>query len=215
MKNKKTVIFDLDGTIINSAEDIADALNKAYHEKGIHTNVDISCAHIGPPLHEMILNFTPELNTEQRNQILQSFRAIYDNSPHAKTKLYHGIFEVIRQLHSMQIPLFIATNKPKKPTMSLSLKFGLNTYLKDIVTPDSLDGMAMTKAEMLKFLINRWDIGKSFFITDNPKDMIAAEENDIVSVAVLYGYGSEEELLNAKAHFYIKQPNDILSIIQT
>ncbi len=207
------VIFDLDGTVINSAEDIVDALRLAYLENGTRVDGALDSTCIGPPLKDMISKLTPGLEQTELARIIQSFRRIYDASPYEKTKLYDGIREVVLQLTLRNIPLFIATNKPKHAAMSLLSKFELSAHLLEVMAPDSVDGIAFSKSEMLNCLKSKWNLRTSYFVGDSSEDIRAAHENNFWSIAVLYGYGRKDSLTAEKPHYIVEKAADILSVI--
>jgi phosphoglycolate phosphatase len=210
---REGVIFDLDGTIINSAEDIVDSLRLAYLENRIRVDRDLNNTCIGPPLKDMICALTPRLTQEQVSGVIHSFRRIYDTGSYAKTKLYDGIREVVKQLARRNIPLFIATNKPKHAAMSLLRKFELSGFLLEVMTPDSNDGVAFSKSAMLNCLKLKWNLHTPYFVGDSAEDILAARENNLRSIAVLYGYGKKDSLLAAKPHYIVDTATGILSII--
>jgi phosphoglycolate phosphatase len=212
-KRKSGVIFDLDGTVINSAEDIVDSLRHAYLENEIELEGTLDSLCIGPPLKDMIRNLTPGLTEEDISRVIQSFRRIYDTSPYANTKLYDGILEVIRQLKRQNIPLFIATNKPKHAAISLIKKFELNYYFLEVATPDSAEGVVFSKSIMLQFLKSRWNLHETYYIGDSCEDIRAAHENNLLSIAVLYGYEKKDRLYEERPHYIVEKAIDILSII--
>jgi|SRR5208283_2938008 len=207
------VIFDLDGTVINSAADIVDALRLAYLENGIRVGDALDSTCIGPPLKDMISMLTPGLAQTEEAHIIQSFRRIYDTIPYEKTELYDGILEVVRQLKLRDIPLFMATNKPRHAALSLLDKFELSGYLLEVMTPDRGDGITFSKSKMLNYLKSKWNLRASYFAGDSSEDIRAAHENNLWSIAVLYGYGRKDSLAAEKPHYIVEKAADILLVI--
>lgn len=80
----KNIIFDLDGTLINSAGDIIHCLKNAYISIPEYSNMEISSSIIGPPLNELIKKITPEITEEQAQIVTKEFRNCYDNSSFRK-----------------------------------------------------------------------------------------------------------------------------------
>lgn len=208
----KDIIFDLDGTIIDSADEIIDCLQRSYWDAGLGP-VRIERSNIGPPLEQMILDLTPGITETQRSQILNTFRKYYDGSSFQKTYIKEGVRQTLDILEAKGINTFIATNKPIKPTLSILDALQL-TGFRDVASPDKY-GIAMKKNEILSVLLDTWKLErrKTIYVGDSDSDIRAARGNGILSAAVLDGYGDRGMLLECKPDFLLDSFRDILKIV--
>src|SRR5574341_353000 len=140
-----SVIFDLDGTLVDSAEDIIDCLEKAYTEAEVASYIGrLDKSIIGPPLRELIRQATPELHDEKMEYIVKQFRKYYDASPLDKTRLKNGARNALCHLTALDKKMILVTNKPMQPTRKILANLNLN-YFEDVVTPDVHSGRTLDK----------------------------------------------------------------------
>lgn len=197
----RNAIFDLDGTLVDSARDIRSAIAQAYAAVGMEgAAVKIDKIVIGPPLAEIVRRLTPDLAEEAYAALAAAFRRAYDGSPLAETKTCPGVWEVIRTLSDSDAKLLVATNKPALATRRVLAKAGLNDCFMDVITPDAMPAGQGSKAEMVQYLIERWKLDRevTFVFGDSASDMEAARRNGVGSVAILSGYGNREELMGCR-----------------
>jgi phosphoglycolate phosphatase len=210
------VIFDLDGTLIDSAGDITDSLVKAFHDCcGIELNVgEIP---IGPPLEDMIKALSPGISESGISEIVVTFRQYYRNSGFPKTHFFDGIVPLLNNLKQQNFLLAIATNKPTRIVEQIFQTIGMNCFGDNIMTIDSTAGTRLTKTEMITLLMtkNRLFQNNCIFVGDSPSDVDAAKHTGITSIAVGYGYCNEEELLRANPDFYVETVEKLSDILLT
>lgn len=208
------IIFDLDGTLINSAGDVVYCLKKAYSSIPEFSNVEITESFIGPPLNELIKKITPDITEEQTHIITKEFRNCYDNSSFSKTRLCDGVYKLIRDLKHLNIKIFIATNKPFFVTRKILKNLNIDDF-DDIVSLDIVTGKKMDKTEMISYLINKWGIEKdaTLMVGDDASDIIAAHNNGLRSVAKLGGYGDVNKIHKAKPLYVIDSINDFDNLL--
>ena len=204
----KNIIFDLDGTLVESSRDIIESLHCAYDDCNINIS-PITEDFIGPPLEDMVKNITPHLSDIAQENILKRFRYHYDSSLQKNTILYNGLDNILDQIKENGINIFIATYKPLNPTEKIVNNLQLD-FILDIYAPDKIEGKLLNKSEMIADLINKWNLDRNFtvMVGDSPSDIIAAQSNNIKSLAVLYGYGNRDDLLNSNPNFVIKNVED-------
>jgi phosphoglycolate phosphatase len=134
----RNVIFDLDGTLVDSANDIRSAIAQAYAAIGMEgMSGKIEQIVIGPPLAETVRCLTPDLAAEDYSALVANFRQAYDSSPLTETEVYAGVREVLQQLLESNATLLVATNKPAFATRRVLAKTGLQDCFRDVVTPDT------------------------------------------------------------------------------
>lgn len=209
------IIFDLDGTLINSAGDVVYCLKKAYCSISELSNIEISESFIGPPLYELIKRITPGISDEQTDIIIKEFRNCYDNSSFSKTRLNEGVYKLIKDLKNLKIKIFIATNKPFFVTKKILKTLKIDDF-DDVITLDVVAGKKMDKTEMISHIINKWNIKKenTIMVGDDASDIIAAHNNGLRSVAVLNGYGDTNKLYKAKPLYVMNSIKDFDNILK-
>ncbi len=201
-------IFDLDGTLVNSSEEVLLCFKKAFIAASYSIDESrLTSDVIGPPLRQIIATLAPELTDEEIiSSIIKNFRAIYDYDENDISVLYDGIYDFVSGLKKEGKKLFIATFKPKIPTMRLVEKFFPNVF-DDIYTIDKF-GKQITKEEMIKDIISKYALDKSatVMIGDAASDVIAGKNAGVTAVGVLWGYGSDKTKLIQNADFVIDSP---------
>ena len=191
----KNVIFDLDGTLIDSAFDVIRLLINVINQNGgeLSQNTRIK---IGPPLIDMIKTVAPDFSDEIIQKIMDEFRIAYEHDDLEKTVPFEGIIELLNELKSKNINVFIATYKPKHLAMSI-LNRHFNGLYKDIVTPSEIENFAdgKTKTDILRLLMSKWEINPSeaVMVGDAKSDITCAKEAGIMTIGALFGYGDVTE----------------------
>jgi len=208
------LLFDLDGTVADTSEDIIDCAKRACLDI-LDEELNITKANLGPSISEIITFLKPGTDDIYLKKIIIKFRNYYDNNFYKKTKLYDGILELLNYLKISGYKLFIVTNKPNLPTGKILKKFKIYDLFNKIITPDIENGMNFDKTAMINNLITflNLDKKKTIMIGDTSNDISAAKENDIQSLLVLYGYGSNELMKNFKPDYLVKKVNDFYNIL--
>jgi phosphoglycolate phosphatase len=214
MNNPKfrNVLFDLDGTLVDSVEDIVCCLKKAYDEVPGFSGVRIDKSYLGPPLGDVIRNITPAIEEKHAQLVMKEFMRCYDTSPLSGTRLYEGAYELIQNLREHGVKLFVVTNKRSFAARRILTKLGVDVF-DDVVTPDTIAGKRMDKEDMISYLIEKHGLEKAVtvMVSDSPSDIIAARKDGICSVAVLEGYGDAEGLYKSKPSYVIEKIGDLAS----
>ena len=149
----ENVIFDFDGTIVDSYPGIFNAFNAAYKKVyGVDNKVDLR-PHIGPPLHQILISVNGETEKERIDQLLIFFKEQYDTSDFKLTILYEGIVSLLKELHQMGIKIYIATNKREKPTRLITEYLHLNNYICGFYCSDLRHKNYASKVEMVEDMV--------------------------------------------------------------
>ena len=113
----KYLIFDLDGTLINSEEGIKESLINSFEKAKIKILIPHQNIEIGPPLDETILLCNGDLNYEQLDEIKIYFKKQYDSLFYKKLEVFNNVKQILDNFKRRKIHMYIATNKRYKPTM--------------------------------------------------------------------------------------------------
>ena len=213
MSNFENIIFDFDGTLVDSQADIKDSLKAAiYNIKGI--NIDNSSFKIGPPLEEMIKTILISVSQDEMNKIVNSFRTTYNESRFNKTFCYSGIENLLITLKKTNKRIYIATNKPENLTKKIIKKLNID-FFDDICTVDKIEGVYLLKKEMISLLIKKNKLNRktTLMIGDSASDVRSGTENDITTIGVGYGYEIREEIVKANPDFYFDTTQQLIDFL--
>ena len=211
-----TILFDLDGTLIHSVEDIQDALRLAYQRVVGKSDFSFDKNVIGPPIREIILSLTPDILEDQCVELIKSFRHNYDESDFPKTIVYREVKPLLRQLKKNNLKLFIVTHKRTVTSNNILNKNAIRAYFTEVLGVDYFEGRLVTKVEMINHIMQKWGIApeRLMMVGDSVVDIQAAKAYKIASVAVLNGYGSTQELLESGAQYFVKNMGEISKILK-
>ena len=191
-KRYKNIVFDLDGTLIDSAGDICACLEKSFVEITGSVARITDKTWLGLPLKEIVVAANPGLHGDELATVCACFRKTYDSSDYPNTVLMPGVLELIPQFLREGMALFVATNKPIKPTLRIISRLGMAEWFKEIVSPDSIPERKMSKPEMLAYLMDKWKLDRkaTLMVGDSEPDVIAARDNGVACAYLTSGYGS-------------------------
>lgn len=215
MKRKKLVIFDLDGTLIDSLKDIALATNRVLKSFGCEEHpISAYRNFVGDGAKELVKRALPEnFDEEQIEKGLALFKEIYSNKINANTKPFDGIYEMLRVL-STDCEFALLSNKPHKFTleyMDLFFKeydFSAIHGQKDEVPKKPDPAGALNILNELQY-----DPSEVFYIGDTLTDMKTAVNAGLIPIGVLWGYQDKEALLENGAQYIVESPAEIVKII--
>lgn len=191
MTRKPVLIFDLDGTLIDSAPSILASLAMVLDEAGVTARVPFSNSLIGPPLQETLTTLTGVEAPHVIRTYVESFKRHYDGGGYQQTQVYPGIAALLNTLHSGGFALHLATNKRNAPTRLILDHFGWrplfqSVYALDMYHPRLPDKGALLKRQLEERALRPAD---ALYIGDKTEDGLAAEQNGLEFFGVQWGYG--------------------------
>lgn len=204
-------IFDLDGTLADSQNSILKSLYGSFRLAGFHLDKSIfNDTLIGPPIREIIAKVTPHASLAETDAVVSGFRKIYDENPGDGALVYPEIDSVLKQMKQSGKKLFVATNKPLKPTTKLLKALNLDLF-DDIRTINFYEDKTLSKPEMIKDLIAAHNLSPvdTVMVGDTMNDITAAQTAGIKSIAALWGYEKNKLDLAQKADFAIQNTNEL------
>ncbi|MBP3489637.1 MAG: HAD hydrolase-like protein [Roseburia sp.] len=214
----KAVLFDLDGTIINSEEGITRCVQYALRAYGIEEpdRKKLLCF-IGPPL-DPVFRERYGMTDEEAWQAVEKYRERFDVKGIFECCLYDGVREAIVRLKEAGYVLALASSKPETACERILEHFSLRQYFDEVVG-STLDGSISTKQEVLEELGRRMadcQIGKDemCLIGDTKYDAAGAKAFGIRCIGVGYGFGTKEELLSAGAEAVFDQIEEVERYIE-
>lgn len=214
--NLPLLIFDLDGTLIDSAADIHFALNKML-KKYNRSQVDLHTliSHIGDGLTKLVNDFFPEyeIHSQENTEKVEEFLSLYsDEHLTGLTTLYPGVYEFLSHYKG---PKALITNKNIKPTLQIFDHYKLRELeWVDIIGGDSLAERKPSPLPLHTVMkkIN-YPPGNTWMIGDGRPDMKSALAAGCKKVAVHYGYSKPEELDPFKPDLILKKFSDLKNLL--
>ena len=212
----KGIIFDLDGTLVNSLEDISDAMNTVLTNLNYPTHTyDTYQYFIGSGLRNLVSKALPASNNSE-DQIETCFDCMiteYREICTLKTKPYEGIIELLDNLASKNIKLAVFSNKADELTKKIAAE----------IFPDYFDAAVGLSTEALKkpnpfeaiAISKNWNLKTEeiLFVGDSDIDMQTANNANMFAVGVSWGYRTKDELLASGAKTVINNALDLIQIL--
>ena len=207
-----TVLWDLDGTLVDSKIDIIDCLCSSAEVAGISAENLKEKFQIGPTIKVIVRNAIPEIDDVHMEAVIEGYRKRYDYSSFPKTVPYNGIDDLVHKLTSLN--QFVITNKPKLPTSRIIRKFDWDNLFKAVYTPDRMDPSSkLTKVELFAQVIReqRLAVKDCLAIGDTVADIEAAHAAGIQAIGVSWGYTPYNELQKAKPDAVVESAEELLT----
>lgn len=213
----KICLFDLDGTITDSAPGIVNSVIYALKKFGIEeTDREKLLQFIGPPLTESFHRFYG-FTEEESWKAVEYYREYYAEKGIFECTVYEGLEDALKKIKESGRKILVATSKPEVYAKRIIEHFGLTKYF-DYIAGMELDGGRGTKAQVIEYALETCKIknrDEILMIGDREHDVFGAESLGIDCVGVLYGFGSREELEKAGAKYVISRPEDLINILES
>ncbi|HET6720269.1 MAG TPA: HAD hydrolase-like protein [Rhodocyclaceae bacterium] len=187
----KTIIFDLDGTLIDSSKSILAGFAGAFAAEGLSPAVALAPEIIGPPLKETLAILAGSRDDALVDRLAGHFKAHYDNVGYRETTVFAGIPEMLAGLAEMGVPLHIATNKRLIPTRRILDHLGWTAYFRTVRALDAWSPAAANKAEMIARQLREEALApaSTLYVGDREEDFFAARSNHLPFALAAWGYG--------------------------
>lgn len=216
----RACIFDLDGTLIDSLEDLADSVNAALVMAGFPTHpVDTYRTFVGNGIEMLIKRALPpdalqHMSSAEIQAVVQNMNQVYASNWHAKTRCYAAIPELVAHLHQHGMPLAVLSNKPHAftceiidyffPQKPFRLVYGARPGLPH--KPDPTTALSLA-AELAV------PPAQITFIGDSNVDIQTGLRAGMSTLGVCWGFRSQEELVSAGAAALVRQPAEIARLL--
>jgi len=186
------ILFDLDGTLIDSAPAILASFHDAFAQTGIAPARAIDASVIGPPLTETLQLLSGSDDPALVARLAEAFKASYDSEGYKATAAYAGVGALLAELAGAGLSLSIATNKRIHPTRLILAHLGWSDFFSHVYALDLFTPRLPDKAAMVGRLLADQAIAKdqAIYIGDRSEDGESADANGLPFIAVTWGYGS-------------------------
>lgn len=196
------VLFDLDGTIVDSAADITASLAHMFTELGLDVPSDeVLRSYVGPPLLDS-LRLTAGFDDAEAWEALNIYRDHYGEHV-LRSPVFPGVTGVLQRVHAAGIPIALATSKPESMARVVLDHADLSQYF-TVITGASDDEELSTKADVVAEALRRLqakgiDTTDAVMVGDRGYDTLGAAANGVPTIMVEWGYGSPAEAGDALA----------------
>ena len=210
---RKSIFFDLDGTLTDSGEGIINCAIPAL----VHFGLEVPPREqlrvfVGPPLHETFGRFgVPE---DKLDEAVAIYRSRYVPIGKFENTPYPGIRELLQTLKDHGHKLYVATSKPEALSIEILEHFGLAQYF-EIICGASLDQSRSHKAHVIAYLLTQVEDAENILMVGDTKyDVLGAAEHRIPTIGVAWGYGTVEDMVTAGAAAIARDPAHLLELLE-
>lgn len=195
---KKTVLFDLDGTLTDSGEGIINCATLALEHFGLPIPpYEDMRTFVGPPLHDSFVRFG--VPADQTDEAIRVYRSRYIPTGMFENTPYPGVRELLEKLRAEGYTLYVATSKPEEMSVTILNRFDLAKYFHRICGA-STDTSRSTKDAVIAYLLESSGAKEDMVMVGDTKyDILGAKAHGIPGIGVSWGYGKVEEMKEAGA----------------
>ena len=213
--SQKAVIFDLDGTLLDTIDDIKNAMNHALTAHQLpNYNTEEYKLFIGEGLRVLGERAVPEAEHHQLDSVINHFKEYYKDHCADMTRPYDGIDQLLVELSQRNILLAVLSNKPHLATVQVIADYFPNTPFKVVAgqkdeiprKPDAAGALLIADELGL-------ETDQCYFVGDTKIDILTAVNSNMNAVGVTWGFREKAELLEAGAQYLINSPVELLDIL--
>lgn len=215
MRNYDIILFDLDGTLTDSAPGILNSVRYACRKLGLELPAEATLRKfLGPPLIDSFRTLVG-LSDAEADRAVSAFREYFPTKGIFENEVYPGIPALLADLKAAGKTVVIATSKPEDFAKRIMEHFDLARYC-DFVCGATMDETRTDKAEVIAYALETagiTDKSRVVMVGDREHDVIGAKKNGLPCVGAVYGYGSAEELTAAGADALAETVEELHTIL--
>ena len=214
----KAVIFDLDGTLLDTIDDLTDSMNAALTSLDLPAiSVEQAKVYIGDGVEKFAIRSLPEDQRDEKTvaACIAAMRAHYSDNWDNKTRSYDGVDSLLADLASHELKLAILSNKPDDftklmvdkllPGEAFDIVLGARDGVPKKPAPDAIEEI------LAEFNIQPADV---LYLGDTNTDMQTAVNAGLLAVGALWGFRTADELRKHGAAYLLERPTDVLSLLE-
>ncbi len=216
MMNRKYshILFDLDGTIVDSSKGVTNSVAYALKKFGIiEGDKKKLLKFLGPPLYDSFRAYY-DMSHDQANEAVVAYREYYRDRGIHEHVLYPDIANLLDTLKKEGFTVWLATSKPTDFARVILEEQGLLPYF-SFLAGATFDGSRNNKESVLRYALDEGgfnDTSRMLMVGDRFHDIVGAQAVGMDVAAVLFGFGSREEFLEYKADYIVETAMDLLPI---
>lgn len=209
---KKTILFDLDGTLTDSGEGIINCAIMTLEHYGLPVpSREALRVFVGPPLTESFKNHG--VPADKVDEAVEIYRSRYQPIGKFENHPYEGIREMLEELKAQGHTLYVATSKPEKTAVEVMEHFDLAKYF-DKICGATFDRSRSSKEAVIAFLLEQNGRADNMvMVGDTHFDVIGAAAHGIPTIGVAWGYGEVKKMQQAGAAAIAQTPQELLELL--
>ncbi len=200
------ILWDLDGTLLNSLEDIKDGVNYALSQYGLpQRSLEEIRSFVGNGARRLVVLSMPGLESDPPvEDVLSTYRTYYQAHCQDKTCPYEGVEEALAEL-SKEFPMAVVSNKPDKDVKALCADYFPNLYAMGEVA----DCPRKPAPDMLHRVMKELGVDSCIYVGDSDVDVVTAHNAGVKCLSVLWGFRNEAEIRQAGGTCFCTDPRDL------
>lgn len=212
----KAVIFDLDGTLVNSIKDIADAMNVVLQKRNYPTyDYDTYKTFVGSGVKSLVVKALPRNKTDETeiNTCLSDMMQVYSACCTNKTAPYPGILKLLDTLHAKGLKLAILSNKEDGLTKKVATAL-LPKYIQPVLGLKE-EALKKPNPKVLLQLCETLNVkpNEAIYVGDTDVDILVAKNANTLAIGVSWGFRDPQELIAKGANYMLQTPEDLLEVV--
>lgn len=212
-----TIVFDLDGTLLNTLEDLADSTNYALRQYGFaERTLEEIRAFVGNGVRKLIERALPEgAENPLFNSVFSCFKSYYVDHCMEKTGLYAGIPEMLHELKSAGYHMAIVSNKLQSGVDELYEHYFSDTV--EVAVGERPELNRKPAPDMVLLALEKLGVStdEAVYVGDSDVDVATARNSGLSCISVLWGFRDKEFLVQHGAHCFAQTPEEICRIIKS
>lgn len=209
------VLFDFDGTLVDSAPGVLESLTEAFRRRGMNPQVTIDESLIGPPLNSMLRTLAPDCDETELAELSREFRSQYDSVGYLRTTPYPKVSGVLEELQRRNIAATVVTNKRIAVTRRIVAALGWDGLLCSVYALDSFEPPLGGKSILVERVMRMENVTRStgVLVGDSADDCRAARAHGLRFLRAGWGYKNakpDDALSSAAA---LARPEDLISLL--
>ena len=210
---KKTILFDLDGTLTDSGEGIINCVIYALERFGLPVPEREALRYfVGPPLHESFVK--QGVPADRAEEAVAVYRERYVPTGMFENNPYPGVRELLENLKAEGYTLYVASSKPEWMCVEILKHFELDQYF-HMICGATMDTSRTNKEAVIEYLIQ--ENGKTdnmIMVGDTKFDVLGAKFHGIPCIGVSWGYGSVTEMQESGATAIVNTMTELLTVLK-
>lgn len=202
-------LFDVDGTLLDSAEDICGAVQQVLALRPVTKGISFEYlkGFIGLHLIDLFTDVLPEISAAETDGLIQEYRTTYLARGHKRTRPYPGVAEALAALGGRKST---ATTKGSPTTRAVLAQFGLIQYFDHVQGTDGFPCKPAPDVVLAALAALDASTSDCLFIGDSPADMEAGRRAGVRTCAVRYGYGQTDELAKWAPDYWVSDLRELV-----